>query len=806
MSENGALRVAWWSPLPPQNSGISDYSFDLLTELTTRIAVIAVVRDDVVSLVHAPAGVPVLGASKYLAGVAGRCNLDIYQMGNDLWLHGYMHAAALATPGLLVLHDLALLDLYATARGGMNSPVLVEEVRIEDPTIADGVPTIVVNGRKEPDRLRVPLSHRLVEASLLTIVHSAWLREETSLRCPTARIRHVHRPVRVVEPSAQSQNEAPADVVFGIFGDLERHRRIAVAVKAFARVHGSFPKNALLVIAGRSNSPEAEREIHEIIRASDMADAVQVLTNVPLEVLEAEIARCDVAICLRWPIAGEVSALLMRALAAGKPAIVSDLPKYRDLDPTLCWKVPIDPSKEASELERLMRRVLEDPKVGRSAGAAALRHVETEATVPATVQRYLEAIEECRTLSAAASTRPQDVSSGNTDVPGVNVIADWQATTGLAESARRSVAALIDAGVRVAAHEYQIPGIARDGQRIPVWLHDLPKGRPHNIDICYVNVNELHGMSDDELRPRGPGNYVIGYWFWELPSLASAFIDQVARVDEIWIGSRFSREALLGHTDKPIHVMPCIVNTPPSAGATRRDFDLSEGACIFFFHFDARSTFARKNPWAVIRAFRRAFTPKERSGPVRLVLKTINLSRTPAAAGERLAREMQEAGGTLIDMELSGEDMASLITCSDVYVSLHRSEGFGLGIAEAMLAGRPAIATAYSGNMDFMTQQNSCLVGYRLCPVGHSETYNNPGMEFVYEPGQLWAEPNIDQAARWMRLLYENPGQRKRIGSAGSATISTHYSSAAAGAAAVARLAQIASDLARSQSHPCQAP
>jgi len=77
------LRIAWWSPLPPQNSGISDYSFDLLTELTTRIAVIAVVRDDVVSLVHAPAGVPVLGASKYLAGVAGRCNLDIYQMGND---------------------------------------------------------------------------------------------------------------------------------------------------------------------------------------------------------------------------------------------------------------------------------------------------------------------------------------------------------------------------------------------------------------------------------------------------------------------------------------------------------------------------------------------------------------------------------------------------------------------------------------------------------------------------------------------------------------------------------------------------
>jgi len=800
------LRIAWWSPLPPQKSGVSDYSFDLLTELTTRIAVIAVVRDDVVSLVHAPAGVPVLGASKYLAGDAGRCDLDVYQMGNDLCFHGYMHAAALAKPGLLVLHDLALPDSYAKACEGTNSPVVVDEVRIEDPTIVDGIATIVVNGRKEPDRLRVPLSRRLVEASLLTIVHNAWLRDEISQRCPTARIRHVDQPVRVVEPSAQAQNGTPADLVFGVFGDLERHRRVAVAVKAFARVHGSFSKHALLVVSGRSNSPELEREIHEIIRASDVAHAVQVLINEPLEVLEAEIARCDVAISLRWPIAREVSTLLMQALTAGKPAIVSDVPKYRDLDPTFCWKVPTDPSKEPGELERLMRRVLEDPKVGRGAGDAALPFVETEATVPATAQRYLEAIEECRTLRAAASTRPRDVRSGDTDVPGVNVIADWQATTGLAESARRSVAALIDAGVRVAAHEYEIPGVARDGQRIPVWLHDLPKGRPHNIDICYVNVNELHGMTDDELRPRGLGNYVIGYWFWELPSLASAFIDQVARVDEIWIGSRFSREALIGHTDKPIHVMPCVVNTPPSAGATRRDFDLSEGACIFLFHFDARSTFARKNPWAVIRAFRRAFTPKQRSGPVRLVLKTINLSRTPAAASERLAHEMQEAGGTLLDMELSGKDMASLITCSDVYVSLHRSEGFGLGIAEAMLAGRPAIATAYSGNMDFMNQQNSCLVGYRLCPVGHAETYNNPGMEFVYEPGQLWAEPNIDQAARWMRLLYENPEQRKRIGSAGSATISTHYSPAAAGAAAVARLAQIASDLARSPRPPRQAP
>jgi glycosyltransferase involved in cell wall biosynthesis len=229
-----------------------------------------------------------------------------------------------------------------------------------------------------------------------------------------------------------------------------------------------------------------------------------------------------------------------------------------------------------------------------------------------------------------------------------------------------------------------------------------------------------------------------------------------------------------------------------TAKATRRDLDLPERACIFFFHFDACSTFARKNPWALLRAFRKAFTPREMSGPARLVLKTSNLTRCPPAAGERLAREMREVNGILIDAELPADDMASLIACSDVYVSLHRSEGFGLGLAEAMLSGLPTIATAYSGNLDFMTQANSCLVGYKLRPVTSAEVSFNPGMETVYEADQLWAEADVGQAARWMRLLYENPSLRKRVGEAGSETIRNHFSPAAAGAAAASRLTQIA--------------
>ena len=779
--------------MPPQKSGISDYSFDLLRELAKQLDVIAVVRDDVVELVTTPPGVPVIGATRYLAGRVGRRDLDIYQVGNHAWFHGYMHTAALKTPGLLVLHDAALLDFYAGACGNMESSVLLEEARLDDPEIGDRLPMIDVDGKQEPDRLRAPLARRLIEASLLTIVHSGYLRDELALRYPGTTIRHVNQPVRILERAPRRETRTPPQVVFGIFGSLERHKRVSVALNAFARVHDAYPDRARLVIAGRPDNPDVEREVREIIRTSKIGDAVRVLTDLPLRALEAEIALCDVAIGLRWPTAGEVSAVVMRALGAGKPVIVSDVPQYRDLDPAFCWKVPTDPVEEPRELERLMRRVLDDPEVAFRDGAAARRFVEAEATLDAAARRYVEAVEECRDLKEGATPHRHASRSPRNDVAGVNIIADWEATTGLAEAARRSAGALIEAGIPVSVNGVDAYYVPRDPRRAPAWLKGMPTGRRYDIDICYLNVNEIHVMSDDELRPRGDEHYVIGYWFWELPSVADTFLDQIDRVDEIWVGSNFTREAFLGHTDKPITVMPCVVTPPPLALAERQDLELPEESCIFFFHFDAFSTLARKNPWAVVSAFRKAFSAEERAGPVRLVLKTINLSRCPPSAGERLRREMYEVDGILLDMELSGPDMASLIACSDVYVSLHRSEGFGLGLAEAMLAGLPVIATAYSGNLDFMTHQNSCLVGYGLTPVSNSEISYNPGMEFVYGPDQLWAEANVSHAAHWMRVLYEDPELRRRIGAAGHKTISTRYNSRAAGAAAVSRLAELAS-------------
>jgi glycosyltransferase involved in cell wall biosynthesis len=139
--------------------------------------------------------------------------------------------------------------------------------------------------------------------------------------------------------------------------------------------------------------------------------------------------------------------------------------------------------------------------------------------------------------------------------------------------------------------------------------------------------------------------------------------------------------------------------------------------------------------------------------------------------------------------------MNALLSSIDVYVSLHRAEGFGLGIAEAMSLGKPAIATAYSGNLDFTDSTNSCLVGYQLRPIETADHHLFPEAAGVYVPGIPWAEPSVDQAARWMRFLYENPDWRRRIGRAGAATIRNRYNREAVQRVLVQRLESIQESL-----------
>jgi glycosyltransferase involved in cell wall biosynthesis len=391
------------------------------------------------------------------------------------------------------------------------------------------------------------------------------------------------------------------------------------------------------------------------------------------------------------------------------------------------------------------------------------------------------------------------------EVPGVNVIGDFAAMTGLIEAGRRLVQAAVSTGIDVEVTDVDLP-LPKSPARKVRQLEELPRGRGHDIEVWCVNVNELRHVEESTLRPPGEHpRHVIAVWFWEAPSLPNWAHTEVARVDEIWVPSRFVRHAFQSATSKPIVVVPCVVDEALPPRCQRSDYALPDNAVLFFFNFDASSSDCRKNPWGVIQAFESAFTDDERRGPVRLVLKTQNLDTHPPLRAA-LQASLDRVNGILIDKELPRDRMNALLGSIDVYASLHRAEGFGLGIAEAMLLGKPVIATAYSGNTDFTTRANSCLVGYTLRPINESDHSLTPHAREVYEPGLTWAEPSISQAARWMRYLYDHPEERTRIGSAGAVTVRNQFNPATVANIVADRLVQIRREAPRSTTAMARVP
>jgi glycosyltransferase involved in cell wall biosynthesis len=168
----------------------------------------------------------------------------------------------------------------------------------------------------------------------------------------------------------------------------------------------------------------------------------------------------------------------------------------------------------------------------------------------------------------------------------------------------------------------------------------------------------------------------------------------------------------------------------------------------------------RKNPLGLVRAFSQAFAPDE--GPL-LVLKTLNSGVDPVGAARLRTAADERSDVLLLDVALPAAKQHALTTLCDAYVSLHRAEGFGLGLAEAMALGKPAIATGYSGNLDFMTPENSYLVPYELVPI--------PAGIDPYPGGARWADPDLDEAARLLRHVVEYPDEAREKGARAAADI-----------------------------------
>ncbi|MGV8920949.1 MAG: glycosyltransferase [Pseudomonas sp.] len=272
---------------------------------------------------------------------------------------------------------------------------------------------------------------------------------------------------------------------------------------------------------------------------------------------------------------------------------------------------------------------------------------------------------------------------------------------------------------------------------------DIGSTAPYPINLIFVNPDHLHEALDKIGAHRREGKYAIGCWFWELEQIPDEWLWALDEFDEFLVASTFVERALRRVTDKPITLVSLPIFHQIDHGVSRSEFGLPSDKYLFLTTFDFHSSIHRKNPHAVVEAFQSAFPPGRND--VNLLIKSTNGHQYPERLHQLLSYCINDSRIIIKDQLLQRVDVHALQLCADAYISLHRAEGFGLGMAECMALGKPVIGTGWSGNTDFMSAGNSCLVRFTLVAV-------KPG-EYPHKEGSLWAEPDIGHAAQLMNKM-----------------------------------------------------
>jgi glycosyltransferase involved in cell wall biosynthesis/2-polyprenyl-3-methyl-5-hydroxy-6-metoxy-1,4-benzoquinol methylase len=364
---------------------------------------------------------------------------------------------------------------------------------------------------------------------------------------------------------------------------------------------------------------------------------------------------------------------------------------------------------------------------------------------------------------------------------GLNIAGYFRAELGIGEAARLLVSAVEAARIPYSTITTDTGALSRQAHAFT----SHPEGvAAYDVNLLCVNAD----VTPRFVRDMGPefreGRYTIGYWFWEVERFPPRQHAAFDAVDEVWAATDFVADAVRRASPRPVFTIPVPLagaRQPPPPGARER-LGLPD-RFLFLFSFDFLSVFERKNPLALVQAFARAFEPG--SGPT-LLIKTIN-GHIRLTDLERLRAEIGDRPDIrLVDGYYAAADRDALAGLCDCYVSLHRSEGLGLTMAEAMAAGKPVIATGYSGNMHFMTAENSYPVDYVLTPV--------PANCEPYPVDAMWADPDPGHAARLMRRVYEQPDEAAARGRRARADILQRHGVEASAAAIARRLETIRRD------------
>lgn len=337
---------------------------------------------------------------------------------------------------------------------------------------------------------------------------------------------------------------------------------------------------------------------------------------------------------------------------------------------------------------------------------------------------------------------------------GVNVIGYAFGQLGIGEDARMAARALHSAKVPFTMLNF-LPGADIPQNDRSMEDHVTLDG-PYSINLFCMSALENARYFVTNGSAQFENRYNIGYWPWELSAWPEEWNGITGIVDEVWVSTQHTHDALAPVSSVPVRVMPMAVDLGPINRRTRSDFKLPPQARLFCFSFDLNSSIHRKNPQACVNAFLQAF-PRGKDGvngadAVGLVIKAHRPARRHAGWSRLKALSRTDDRIHVIEDTLSRPELLGLYAVCDSFVSLHRAEGFGRGLAEALQLGLHLIATGYSGNMDFCQHPSVDLVRYKLVKVKRGQ--------YPFGRGQVWAEPDLSHAAELMRTLLARPARR----------------------------------------------
>jgi glycosyltransferase involved in cell wall biosynthesis len=364
---------------------------------------------------------------------------------------------------------------------------------------------------------------------------------------------------------------------------------------------------------------------------------------------------------------------------------------------------------------------------------------------------------------------------------GVNLVGFFTSELGVGEAARLVVSAL-DAR--------EIPVLPVQGNLIPPsrqnaeFAHVSPDQAAYPINLVCINGDGIPVFAREAGRSFFEGRHTIALWWWEVGDPPASWTEAYEFVDEVWVASQHVYDVIAPTSPVPVLRIRFPVAEPEVAHGARADLGLPEDGFLFLSVYDYHSVGVRKNPLGLIEAFKRAFPPGHGA---KLVLKSIN-AETRREEHERVVLAAAEhADVTLLSGYVTGAEKNAIIAACDCYVSLHRSEGFGFTVAEAMLLGKPVIATRFGGTLEFTNDRNAYLVGYEPVTVGEGV--------YPYPADGIWAEPDLDEAAALMRRVLAAPEEARVRGAIARREMLERHSPAAAGASIERRLRLISERL-----------